>query len=276
MYSTPLKSNRYRRKSLGISYFARAVVICLAISSWHEAQADRGLSVRYKDSASSTSAEAGELELYQHSYALVIGIDEYTNGWPRLSNAISDARSVATTLEARGFDVTLIENANSRVLESALEDFFIDKGDAPEARLFVWYAGHGHTVDGEGYLVPADGVQETDRRNFLRRSISLRDFGKFSRLASSKHVYAVFDACFAGTIFNVARSAPSPAITRLVSAPVRQFLSSGDAGQTVSDDGTFAKLFVQALQGQRQADLNLDGYVTGDEMGSYLTDNISN
>ena len=133
MYSTPLKSNRYRRKSLGISYFARAVVICLAISSWHEAQADRGLSVRYKDSASSTSAEAGELELYQHSYALVIGIDEYTNGWPRLSNAISDARSVATTLEARGFDVTLIENANSRVLESALEDFFIDYGKQDRA-----------------------------------------------------------------------------------------------------------------------------------------------
>lgn len=57
---------------------------------------------------------------------------------------------------------------------------------------------------------------------------------------------------------------------------MRQFLSSGDAGQTVSDDGTFANLFVEALNGERRADLNADGYVTAEEMGSFLTDRISN
>jgi hypothetical protein len=67
-----------------------------------------------------------------------------------------------------------------------------------------------------------------------------------------------------------------PAITRVTSEPVRQFLSSGDAGQTVSDDGTFARLFVEAINGQRRADLNNDGYVTANEMGSFLIDSISN
>lgn len=47
-------------------------------------------------------------------------------------------------------------------------------------------------------------------------------------------------------------------------------------GQTVSDDGTFARLFVEAMNGQRRADLNNDGYVTANEMGSFLTDSISN
>jgi len=216
------------------------------------------------------------MQFYSSSHALVIGIDDYTNGWPRLSNAIVDATKVAEALRNKGFDVTQVSDLNGQELESALEDFFIDKGADPESRLFIWYAGHGHTVNGEGYLIPSDGVLETDRGNFLRRSISLRDFGKFSRLAQSKHVYTIFDSCFAGTIFNVARSAPPPAITRVTSEPVRQFLSSGDAGQTVSDDGTFATLFVEALNGQRRADLNADGYVTAGELGSFMTDKVSN
>lgn len=124
--------------------------------------------------------------------------------------------------------------------------------------------------------MPADGVLPNDKRGFLRKAVSLRRFGEFVRLADSKHVYTIFDSCFAGTIFNVARSAPPPAITRVTSEPVRQFLSSGDAGQTVADDGTFANLFVEAIEGKRRADLNTDGYVTAEELGSFLTNSISN
>lgn len=240
------------------------------------ATGSRGLSINYKQSESANASYAGSMQLYTKSYALVIGIDNYHSGWPRLSNAISDAESIANALETKGFDVTLLTDLDGNDLDTAFEDFFIDKGDDPEARLFVWYAGHGHTVNGEGYLIPADGVLETDAKNFKRKSLSLRRFGEFVRLAESKHVYTVFDSCFAGTIFNVARSAPPPSITRITSEPARQFLSSGDAGQTVSDDGTFAKLFVEALAGKRRSDLNNDGYITANEMGSFLTNRISN
>jgi formylglycine-generating enzyme required for sulfatase activity len=240
------------------------------------ASASRGITIDYKASEASNAVVAGSMQLYTNSYALIIGIDDYSNGWPRLSNGVSDARKVAAALEGKGFDVTLKANLDGDQLEDAFEDFFIDKGDDPESRLFVWYAGHGHTVDGEGYLIPTDGVMEADSRNFRRKSLSLRRFSDYVRLAQSKHVYTVFDSCFAGTIFNVARSAPPPAITRVTSEPVRQFLSSGDAGQTVSDDGTFANLFVEALNGERRADLNRDGYLTAEEMGSFLTTSISN
>jgi hypothetical protein len=70
----------------------------------------------------------------------------------------------------------------------AFEDFFIDKGADPESRLFLWYAGHDRTVDGEGYLILADGVMERDARNLKRKSLSLRRFSDFIRLAESKHV----------------------------------------------------------------------------------------
>lgn len=254
----------------------RIALFTILIWVSHCFAAERGLTIQYMASESRNASVAGEMQLYSKSYALVIGIDDYAGGWPRLSQAVNDAENVASVLEDKGFDVTLLKNLDSNALEDAFEDFFIDKGADPESRLFVWFAGHGHTVNGEGYLIPSDGVLESDRRNFLRRSMSLRDFGKFSRLAESKHVYTVFDACFAGTIFNVARSAPPPAITRITSQPVRQFLSAGDAGQTVSDDGTFARMFVEALKGERRSDLNNDGYLTAGELGSFMTDKISN
>jgi len=167
---------------------------------------------------------------------LVIGNDRYANGWPRLSNGVKDAEKIATALTAKGFQVTLKRNLDARTMEAAFKDFFIDRGADPDARLFVWYAGHGHTDDtGEGYLIQTDGVLVRERRKFLRTALSLRRFGEFVRLAESKHVFTVFDSCFAGTIFDVARAAPPPQVTRVTTQPVRQFLTVGDAGQTVSE-----------------------------------------
>ena len=111
---------------------------------------------------------------------------------------------------------------------------------------------------------------------FLEKSVSLRNFGTYVRYAKSKHVLAVFDSCFAGTIFSVARSRTPPAITRVTTEPVRQFLTSGDAGQEVSDDGRFARIFIEALEGRRRADANGDGYLTGTEIGEHLTYEIAN
>ena len=150
------------------------------------------------------------------------------------------------------------------------------KGDDPDNRLFVWFAGHGHTINGEGFLIPADAPRPEAGALFRLKALSMRRFGEYVRLARSKHAMAVFDACFSGTIFDTQRSAPPPAITRSTTLPVRQFLASGDADQTVSDDGRFRKLFVRAITGEERADANSDGYVTGSELGMFLTDRMTN
>src|SRR5262249_12051293 len=83
--------------------------------------------------------------------------------------------------------------------------------------------------------------------------------------------------CFSGGVFNLARSMPSPAITLATTQPVRQFISSGDAEQQVSDDGTFRKLFLDVLAGKEpDADANHDGYVTGTELGLFLHQKMTN
>ncbi|MCB1717870.1 MAG: caspase family protein, partial [Candidatus Competibacteraceae bacterium] len=206
----------------------------------------------------------------------MIGNDDYTNGWPKLSNAVKDAEEIAAVLEAKGFDVELHRNLTSDELNTVFKKFFILKGDNPGARLFIWFAGHGATVEGEGYLIPTDAPVPSVGAAFKFTSIALRDFGTYMRQAVSKHVYAVFDSCFAGTVFAAQRALPPAAITRATTMPVRQFLTSGDADQTVSDDGTFRELFIRAINGEERSDANGDGYVTASELGMFLGDRVTN
>jgi len=257
------------RPLAALAVLALATVVAPALPA---GAATRGLSVEVQGA---DGASEGVVELYSASYALVIGIDEYTNGWPRLRNAIKDAELVADNLRELGFDVTIATDLDSEGLRRTFKEFLVRKGADPEARLFVWYAGHGHSENGEGFLVPTD-APTPDNPDFALYSLPLRDIGTLVRLARSKHVLGVFDSCFAGTIFEARGGVPPPAITRAALLPVRQFLSSGDADQTVADNGSFRELFIRAIRGEDGADMNDDGYVTGSELGVFLSDRVTN
>lgn len=248
----------------------------LLMASALAADTNRGVRIQLRASEEPTAPVVEEVQLYGASHALVIGINDYTQGWPRLSNAIRDAELVAAELRKKGFEVTLKLDLSSADLKSAFEEFFVYKGEDPQARLFVWFAGHGHTENGEGYLIPADSPLPDAGAEFRIKALSMRRFGEFVRLAGAKHALAVFDSCFSGTIFTTQRSAPPAAVTRATALPVRQFLSSGDENQQVSDDGRFRKLFIRALRGEERADANGDSYLTGSELGMFLTDRVTN
>ena len=270
---------RSRRVSIPILAAVAIFLIGFGVIIQDVAWASRGVvRVELKAGERSDAPVAGTVELYGVSHALVIGIDAYHAGWPRLSKAVRDADLVASALEKQGFSVTLEKNLDSGALEDAFKRFFTFKGQNPQARLFVWFAGHGHTLDGEGFLIPADApLPDSDIAMFKYTALSMRSFGKFVRLARAKHALGVFDACFAGTIFTTQRSHPPPAITRNTTYPVRQYIASGDENQKVSDNGRFRKLFLRALRGEApNADANRDGYLTGSELGMFLSDRVTN
>jgi len=256
------------------------ILICVAILTCSlipaSVFAGRGLKVSLRSKNEIDAPILEEVDLYENSYALLIGIDDYVDGWPRLSNARKDIQLLAEELGNIGFEVTVKENLNSGELEDVLEEFFVFKGQDPQTRLFVWFAGHGHTMNGEGFLVPADAPAPSNETEFRYKALSLRRFGELVRLAQSKHVMTIFDSCFAGTIFDTQRGAPPAAITYATTLPVRQFLASGDSDQQVADDGRFCKLFLRGLRGEEPADLNSDGYLTGSEIGMFLADRITN
>jgi hypothetical protein len=229
------------------------------------------LDVWLKARESADAPNDQKVTLYTKSKALVIGMDHYNGAWPQLSNGVKDAEEVTKGLTVQGFEVTLKKDLKSEELDRTLRNFFIVEGDDPNARLFLWFAGHGDTIDGEAYLVPVDAPSSDNDAEFRSKAISLRRFGEYMREAKARHVLAIFDSCFSGSVFNVARSRPPPAITLATTQPVREFISSGEAEQQVSDDGTFRKLFLDALAGKEpDADANHDGYVTGTELGLFL------
>ena len=238
--------------------------------------AGRGFLLPVRDQPDPAAPVTGQIELYAESHAVVIGIDRYDHGWPRLGKATEDADLVAKGLEAQGFSVEVLRDVEGAALETALKTFFVRKGRNEGARLLVWFSGHGYTDHGEGFLVPSDGVAPTDP-DFRLRALSLRRFGELMRLARARHAMAIFDACFAGTVFQAARGAVPPAITRDVALPVRAYISSGDASQEVSDDGQFRTIFLRALRGEEpNADANHDGFLTGTELGFFLDDRVTN
>jgi uncharacterized caspase-like protein len=69
-----------------------------------------------------------------------------------LKNSINDAEAMANALKDVGFDVILLENADLKQIENAI-DTFHHQLKAGGVGLF-YYAGHGTQVDGENYLIP--------------------------------------------------------------------------------------------------------------------------
>ena len=104
---TNFPSSKSQRKLVAVlRIYGLSLFLLLALfASGADAQTRGGLFVPVRESDSSNAKVIGQIELYKESYALVIGIDNYTGGWPKLSNAVKDAKLVAAALEAKGFVV---------------------------------------------------------------------------------------------------------------------------------------------------------------------------
>jgi len=223
--------------------------------------------------------EGNEIDLYQDSYALVIGIDDYTGGWPKLPGVKEDIAEVEDILTKHGFKVTVVRNPDRREFVQAVESFISRCGREPGNRLLFYFAGHGHTVrlayGGEmGYIVPKEAPNPNiDKEGFLDIAIDMRRFDSFARSIESKHVLFIFDSCFSGSIFALSRAVPE-VISYKTSRPVRQFITSGSADEVVPDESIFKSQFIEGVKGE--ADVNNDGYVTGTELGEFLQNKVVN
>ena len=215
-----------------------------------------------------------QIELYQGSYALVIGVSDYQdNAWADLSSVSQDVDAVSEALQGHGFEVTQVLNPTESDLIDAMDDFIDSHGYDKDNRLLFYYAGHGHTIERDGrkfgYLVPVDAPSPIDNeKNFFRKAIKMERILSWAKQIESKHALFLFDSCFSGSVLESRAITIPEDISYSTSKPVRQFISAGSANQTVPAVSVFRPTFIRGINGE--ADLDKDGYVTGVELGMYL------
>jgi formylglycine-generating enzyme required for sulfatase activity len=222
--------------------------------------------------------------MYKESHALVIGVSNYTGGWPKLPGVKKDIEAVTDALKKNGFNVVVVNDPDQKELEDAYQNFVLKYGLNPDNRLFFYFAGHGYThkpsyaaddpEEWMGYIVSRDAPPPSgDKAKFLRHALSMQRVEELALKVESKHALFMFDSCFSGSIFAVSRAIPLD-IQERTAKPVRQFISAGGADQEVPDVSVFRRQFVSALEGE--ADKNNDGFVTGTELGLFLEESVTN
>jgi len=221
------------------------------------------------------------IQLYENSYALVVGNGNYTNGWDPLPGALADVDEVANALKANGFTVELKKDLTESEFKTVFGDFIDTYGSGKDNRnrLLFYYAGHGYTEklannEDYGYLVMVDAPDPLrSRARFRRKSITMDFLVGQAKLIRSQHVLFMFDSCFSGTILNMRDNLTPESITDSVKYPVREFITAGRAEESVPDHSTFKQVFLDLLEG-RDKEPFADGYITGEELGYYLKNKV--
>ena len=148
--------------------------------------------------AGGSRTNAGTAE--ERTFALVIGIDKYSGGWPQLSNAAHDASGMADELTSDyKFDkvTVLLDNQATRANIIRQLEWLTDNVRKTDD-VVIFYSGHGDykkNLD-KGFWVPVDAQTQS-----TADEISNSDIQTFLGGIPSKHTLLIADACFSGDIF---------------------------------------------------------------------------
>ena len=151
------KLDRQTKNRLGLPRTGQKQTIAKSSSS-----GTRGIKLIAKPA----KGQSQQIQLYDYTAALIIGIDRYANLGPgdQLSYAVKDARGMEKVLrENFQFDeiVTLYNEQATR--DKIMRVLYGFRSLSPDAGVLVYFAGHGITISGIlrgkdlGYIVPFDG-----------------------------------------------------------------------------------------------------------------------
>lgn len=191
----------------------------------------------------------------QERVALLIGNNAYENAVP-LRNPRSDATALQKTLEAAGYNVTIVLDGGTRDMTRALGRF-CEAHKGAESVVF-FYAGHGIEVEGENYLLPVDSSLE-EKADLGLETLPLRDVMEQLAKARIGLKIIVLDCCRDNPFGSKARSwmlsrggGGLAEVKQNAMAKGTVLVFSGEPGQTVPDGEGGNSPFTTALIEQLQ------------------------
>jgi hypothetical protein len=169
-------------------------------------------------------------------------------------------------------------------LRQKINSFLRSYGNERNARLFIYYAGHGYTEEilerneNRGYITGIDTPWHRGTAagyNAARPlAISMPEIKGPVATVLAQHILVVFDSCFAGTIFTTRAGDEPPRnltpdeVTRLFERSSREFITTGSANERVPAHSPLPELFLAALNGE--ADRYQQGVISAADIGAFL------
>jgi hypothetical protein len=212
-------------------------------------------------------------------FAIVVGIEKYSNDLPDAEFAEHDARAVKNHLLALGYperNIKLLtgQRATYTGMSSYIEDW-LPRNVKADSRVFFYFSGHGapDPDSGQAYLVPSDG-----NPNFLDKSAYplKKLYGNLNAL-KAKQVIVALDSCFSGAggrsvlaqgarplVSKVDTAAPSGGKLTIFAAA-----SANGITTTLEDQGhgIFTYYFLKGLGGEAKDD---SGVISARGLYDYL------
>lgn len=273
----PISRKSWFLFSLGVS-----TILVFAASTFAQTQGERG----FQQTSTPTAVHTGR------RFVMVIGIDQY-KGWPRLTNAASDATGFARELKDKlGFVEAAAPLLNQDATKQAIQHLVDDvlyRTLKSDDELVLFFAGHGttrtDTIGGKevetGFLVPVEARgpgQEEEYSDYLQVDQFLESVGRLP----ARHVLVILDACHSGFALGRAmesmrgdvryREDVAGRVSRKVITSARRNQSATDNGP-IPNHSLFTGVLIDGLN-SGAADLDGDGVVTSSELGLYLQQTV--
>lgn len=245
---------------------------------------------------------------FRRNFAVVIGINDYQNGIPKLGTARQDAEAIAQILQSEyHYQVALLTDrtplqATRQTLQHWLETELPQAtAQVTPSRLLFYFAGHGIALNGDdgpqGYLIPQDA-----RLGDVSTYLPMQQVEAALSQLACRHCLVILDCCFAGAfrwsstrkLVPITETIHKERYDRFIQDPAWQVITSaasdqyaldnldlsGDRGLALnSPHSPFAAALLDALSGaadiyppSRSGRPAGDGVITATELYLYLRD----
>ena len=223
-------------------------------------------------------------ELRPSLHMLMVGVDRYVEPKLALNYAVSDAQSLAASLQRMATplfrEVTVRQLFDEDVTIAKLDQAFksIATVLGPHDVFVLYFAGHGLTLDAQYYFLPYDLIYNDDDDNVRRNGISQDHLQRWLARVPARRSLVLLDTCESGSFLQATaasrRMVENTAAAKLTQATGRATIAAATDNQPALEGykgyGVFTYTLLQAL---RRADAtvgNHDGYTGLFEIAAYV------
>ncbi|GAB1542095.1 hypothetical protein NUACC21_47690 [Scytonema sp. NUACC21] len=240
----------------------------------------------------------------KNSYAVIIGINQYTEPSWKLKSATNDARKLAEILRDK-YQYEVLQLVDEQATAKTLNELFTafenqtipfpngNRRVEPDDRVLFYFAGHGvarrvdEKDDGpQGFIFPQDASRDD------KSLLPMRQLHDALVKLGCRHLLIILDCCFAGSFRSAVRQAVLSEedlylerYNRYIAGCAQEVITSAAYNETAADSlysfgergederhSPFASTLFEALEpdSENNADYNKDGVVTITEIIQYI------